>query len=163
MTRLWREYGGQYLLAEASADPCRDRAHDIEESIEETIGILEGFQRNIPRIIDGSRARMKPAVRESGTTAIWGSGSKCIAFLHATGSHDHVDAIVDINPHRSGRYIPGVATPVSRADDIIEINPRRVVVMNEIYAREIASSCEALGVDPEFLVLGEPLPEFRPI
>ncbi len=160
VTRLWREYGGQYLLAEASADARKDRRHDIEDSVAQALGIVGRFQRNIPALIDRWRDKMQPV---RGNTAIWGSGSKCIAFLHATQSHDDVDAIVDINPHRSGRYIPGVATPVSHADDLGKFNPERVVVMNGIYTTEIASSCNTLGLSPEFLVLGEQLPELSVI
>ena len=99
----------------------------------------------------------------NGTTAIWGSGSKCVAFLHATGSVDRVDAIIDINPHRRGRFIPSIAIPVSHAHDLAGIDPERVVVMNGFYANEIKSLCMLTGVDPSFLVLGKLQPELREI
>lgn len=155
VVRLWRAYDGQYLLAEASADPSEDRTHEIEESTQDTLAVIEHFQRNSIEVIESWRERMRRYAGAKPKTAIWGSGSKCIAFLYATGSADRIDAIIDINPYRSDRFIPGVATPVSHIKDLGEICPGRIVVMNRVYATEIADSCRSSGVEPEFLVLGE--------
>ena len=157
--RIWHDYDGQYLLAEASADPGKDNTHEIEESTRDTLAIIERFQQNIAEEIDYWRREMRRPVGAIPKTAIWGSGSKCIAFLHATESADCVGAIIDINPYRSNRFIPGVATPVSHMKDLENIKPKRVVVMNGIYAKEIASACASSGINPEYLVLGEHQPE----
>ena len=39
--------------------------------------------------------------------AIWGGGSKCVSFLTTNGLGAEVAQVIDINPFKQGKYLPG--------------------------------------------------------
>jgi hypothetical protein len=47
---------------------------------------------------------------------VGGSGSKYIAFLSALRMMDRVQYIVDINPHRHRKFIPGIGKEIVSPD-----------------------------------------------
>ena len=52
------------------------------------------------------------AQAQVGRVVVWGSGSKGVAFLGALGGGDAVSHVVDINPHRQGRFMVGTGHPI---------------------------------------------------
>ena len=44
--------------------------------------------------------------QEGARVAIWGGGSKGVAFLTTNGLRDEVAQVVDINPHKQGKFLP---------------------------------------------------------
>jgi ABC-type hemin transport system substrate-binding protein len=61
--------------------------------------------------------------------------------------------IVDINPARIGKYLPGTGQRVVAPEFIVEYEPDVVIVTNPIYEAEIREQIRGFGVDPEVLVL----------
>ena len=92
---------------------------------------------------------------EGRRVAIWGSGSKCVAFLSTIGETAAVGAIVDINPHRHGKFIPGITKPIASPSILGALQPDTIVVMNPIYRDEISSMLRQAGVRADITVLGE--------
>jgi hypothetical protein len=78
---------------------------------------------------------------------IWGSGSKCVSFVTSLGIADAVAGVVDINPHRHGCYMPGIAHPVMAPEALLARPHGLIVAMNPIYRDEIESSVRALGLE----------------
>ncbi len=152
--RLWRDYQNQYLLAEVSADQTLDRTFEIEESTDATLDLIARFGIEVRQVIDAWHFRMKRLHASGQKIAIWGSGSKCISFLHATNGIGCIDVIFDINPHRKSRYIPGVPMAVSHADDVGRVRPDHIVIMNAAYREEIAAEVASAGVGAAFSELG---------
>ena len=157
VTRLWLDYDDQYLLAEASPDPSDDRSFDIEEPVEETLALVESFEIEVERTITSWRDFVASTEALGQRLAIWGSGSKCIAVMHALDNPQAVSAIVDINPHRHGRVAPGMRLPISAPGDLPQFGVDRILIMNSIYRDEIAESCRSLGLDVEIVALGDRL------
>jgi len=50
--------------------------------------------------------------RAVGPIAIYGAGHHTNTFIHALGIHDLIALVIDDNPHKTGRFIPGSAIPV---------------------------------------------------
>ena len=69
--------------------------------------------------------------------AIWGAGSKGVAFLTTLGVRSEVAFAVDINPHKHGFFMPGTGHEVVGPERLREAPPDVVVVMNPIYVEEI--------------------------
>jgi threonine dehydrogenase-like Zn-dependent dehydrogenase len=90
-----------------------------------------------------------------GRVAVWGSGSKGVSFLGAigAGAAEAVSCVVDINPHRQGRFMVGTGHPIVAPAALREAAPATVVVMNPIYRREVADLLGGLGLEPELLAL----------
>ncbi len=88
------------------------------------------------------------AYREAGArVAIWGAGSKGVAFLTTLGLTDEVAYAIDINPHKQGMFMPGTGHPVVGPDSLHQSPPDVVIVMNPVYLDEIRSALARGGLD----------------
>jgi threonine dehydrogenase-like Zn-dependent dehydrogenase len=98
--------------------------------------------------------RWQALVQASGHVAIWGSGSKGVAFLHALGPvAAMVIQAVDINPHRQGMFMLGSGLPIVAPAALAASRPGTVIVMNRVYVEEVRASLQALGLAPRILAL----------
>lgn len=97
------------------------------------------------------------ALHHHADTVLWGSGSRAVGFMGAASlTERHVAGVVDINPRRQGLYMPGYQRPIIPPDELARLDPGRVVVMNPIYAREIAAALADLGLHTEVLTIDHP-------
>ncbi|REJ88469.1 MAG: methyltransferase domain-containing protein [Planctomycetota bacterium] len=84
---------------------------------------------------------------------LWGAGSKCVAFLAATGLDEEIEYVVDISPYKQDRFLPGTGHRVVAPDFLREYRPRRVLAMNSVYRQEIQAQLDALGLEAELHAL----------
>ncbi len=84
---------------------------------------------------------------------LWGGGSKAVSFLTTLGLADEVQAAVDINPYKQGKFTPGSGHPVIAPAELRALEPDLVVVMNPIYTGEVRNLLAGLGLYPEVLSL----------
>lgn len=157
-----RVYGDQYLVLEARAAAGSD-AGTIEsaEELADTARAVELFSESVNTAIGRWRAQFEEWGRTGRKIALWGSGSKAVGFLTSIGAAHSVCAIVDINPHRSGRYMPGIPVPIIGPAALRESRPDTIVVMNAIYTEEIRADLSELGLAP-MLLSAQSVPESTP-
>ena len=88
---------------------------------------------------------------------LWGSGSKAVAFLSALGEAGNaIECLVDINPHRWARFVPGTGKEIVQPEFLSHCRPDLVVAMNPIYRQEIAADLKRVGCESSrLLALGE--------
>lgn len=147
------DYDGQYIIAHARwAEPT-----DPVEG-EDDLGGLAALAEQAPQRIEAARETWREtlgACRRSGKrVAIWGGGSKAVGFLAAMGEASaDVDTIIDINPRKQGRYLPGSGHKVDAPDALDAAPADTVIVMNPIYRGEIGAALAARGQHPELLTL----------
>jgi hypothetical protein len=153
VTDLRREYGDQYLVLEACLDATRDRRFDIEESPADTARDVAAFCDRIGHVLSDSRARVAGPRSRGERVAIWGSGSKCVSFLRTLGLAEGIDAIVDINPFKQGKYVPGTYHEVLAPEDLAADPPDLVIAMNALYVDEIKAKLVKIRVDPNVVAL----------
>jgi hypothetical protein len=60
-----------------------------------------------------------------------------------------VQQVVDVNPRKHGRYVPGTGQRVVAPDELSAAPPDLVVVMNPLYVDEVRSTLGRLGLDAE--------------
>jgi hypothetical protein len=75
-----------------------------------------------------------------------------VQFLAAADPDRRLSAVVDVNPRKWGRYLPGGGHRVDPPASLARVRPRAVIITNPAYRTEIRASLAALGVDPELLV-----------
>ena len=154
VTDLYRAYGDQYLLIDARpvAMPS-EKIHPLEDSPAEISQAVQAFVDQIHGKLEGWRSRLETAQQEGKKVVVWGSGSKCVAFLTTLATIDKIQYVVDINPHRHGKFIPGVGKQIMSPAFLKEYQPDLVIVMNEIYCDEIGAMLKDMGVAPEIVAL----------
>lgn len=88
---------------------------------------------------------------ERGPWAIWGAGSKAVAFCHATRTTTSAapDAIVDANPALHGTVLAhtqsGPAHRVMSPETLRHLRPHTVLAMNPIYRDEITEAVRRIA------------------
>lgn len=147
-----REYDGQYLaiLAHFTGEPgpAPSRA-ELDRLSAQVARFRAAFSEEIARwrgLVDARVAAGKRVV-------IWGSGSKGVSFLSALQNDPAIAAVVDINPHRQGKFMVGSGHPIVGPDALVALKPDSVIVMNPVYRAEIAEMLSARGLSPELLTL----------
>jgi hypothetical protein len=91
--------------------------------------------------------------RDSRVGAVWGGGSKAVAFLHAVDPERKIATVVDINPHKQHAFMPGSAQQVVGPEELARRYPDDVIVLNPAYREEISRQLAALDCHPQLLVL----------
>jgi SAM-dependent methyltransferase len=150
--RLYRGYDEQYLMLEAVASEQEPtEAPALAETTDETLAAVGNFCRGIESRFQFWQDELD---RNQGRhLAIWGSGSKCVAFLSSLKPDLDSTCVVDINPHRQGKFIPGSGLEIKPPEFLRQFRPQKVIVMNRIYTREIGQMLEQMGVTAELSAL----------
>lgn len=156
---LRRAFGEQYLLLEGrSANGAVSPPLSLEEPLEDLGRLVERFAKSSRRVMDGWQDRIRTMRRVGKKIAVWGSGSKCVAFLTSLDLQEEVARVVDINPHRHGLYIPGSGHRIDPPGVLASDPPDVVVIMNPVYKEEIGAMLREMGLSPRILALGESVP-----
>jgi SAM-dependent methyltransferase len=154
VTDLYRAYGDQYLLIETlPVAEHSDFVHPLEETPQEVADDVRHFASQIDVKLDRWKQQLEASQRQGERVVVWGSGSKCVAFLTTLDTIDKIQYVVDINPHRHGKFIPGVGKQIMSPQFLKEYQPDRVIVMNAIYCDEIQAMLNEMGVNPEVVPL----------
>ncbi|MDW8371412.1 MAG: hypothetical protein RMK81_14150, partial [Geminicoccaceae bacterium] len=146
---LWRCYDDQYLVLEARPAPAPTAPSlPLEDDLAETRALVTSFRTGIEAKLDGLRARLEGWRAEGRRIVIWGSGSKAVSFLTVLGLGSEVAAVVDVNPHKRGRWLAGTGHRIAGPDDLSTLRPDVVLVMNPIYLEEIRRDLATRGLAP---------------
>ena len=79
------------------------------------------------------------AIKSQGkTVAAYGAAAKCTVLLNfcAVGP-DQIDFVVDANPHKVGRYVPGVGLPIVPPARLLESQPDFTLLLVWNIAKEV--------------------------
>jgi hypothetical protein len=152
VTRLYREYADQYLMIEAIPSArAVDAPLALEIDTEQTLGLIARFRDDVA---DKKHywAEVFQQYRER-PIALWGSGSKCVSLLSSLKPATENITVVDINPHRHGKFMPGSGLEIRAPEILRESQPQLIIAMNSIYMTEIQSVLDDLSVSGQLLGL----------
>ncbi len=143
-------FGDQYLFLEAT----RAGHHRATEEIQPPADLPElvgRFEERFTQAVETWADRLLELETGGRKVALWGSGSKGVTFLNVVPGGEHVQSVVDVNPRKHGRFIPGtgqeIVPPTALAEEAVDA----VILMNPLYRAEIAGQLTSLGLSPELL------------
>jgi SAM-dependent methyltransferase len=142
-------FGEQYLWAEAS-----NAALDSDDGSRENGAISPLVSRFAERVAT-KRARCAGELRrflDRGSVALWGAGAKGTTFLNILEAGEAIDTVVDVNPRKHGKHVPGTGHLITGPPSLRKSRPRTVIVMNPVYREEIERMVRALGVRADVVV-----------
>lgn len=149
---IWTEYEGQYVLGLFT----RDTAQSAPQ-VSDALATYDAFARSIERSIADWRAWLVHCSAQGQKIALWGGGSKAVSFVTHLGEIEPVVAAIDINPEKSGSYLPGSGLPVIMPDQAAQEGISGIILMNPVYRAEVAAHLETLGMGHCPLIdIGEP-------
>jgi SAM-dependent methyltransferase len=136
-----RLFGGQYIYVVAELSSLRAPVFDASDPVRFPID----FTRKIDDPID-----------VSSKCVVWGGASKGVIFtLLKAKSGSMVNAVIDINPAKQGKYLAGTGIQVQSPEDALRDLPRgsSIFVMNSNYLGEIKRmsnhAYSYIGIDDE--------------
>jgi SAM-dependent methyltransferase len=153
VTASWTAFDDQYLMLEArptAQAPLPVDQEEVERAHQRIAKFETGVAQKLAELHEAVRAW-----RDAGrTVVVWGSGSKAVGHLTTLGLGDEIAAVVDINPHKRGKYLAGCGHLIVGPDALATIRPDVVVVMNPIYVDEIRADLTRRDLAPEITALG---------
>jgi SAM-dependent methyltransferase len=148
---LYLDYDGQYIMltarpaARSPATPA-----PLERDTAATADAVRQFGETVRVAIDAWRSFI---IAHAGKTVVWQSGSKAVAFLTTLGIDQEIPRVVDINPYRHGKFIPGSAQEIIPPQGLLGCRPEYVIAMNPIYRDEIRRRLDEMALRPELLAV----------
>ena len=151
---LFKAYGGQYLMIEGRPAPGPTRPRLLQENdLETTARLVDRFKLKVDEKLR-ELADIAAGVRKAGKTlAIWGSGSKCVSLISSLRLGPELQAVVDINPHKHGKFLAGSGLEIQSPEALQALRPDVVLLMNSIYTEEVRNELNSRGLKPQLVPL----------
>lgn len=151
---LSKAFDDQYLLLEAQ--PANGSGGTLlrqEDDLEQLAKAVAYFQQHHQAKVQDWKQRMAEIREKRQRAVIWGSSSKCVAFMSTLGIKNEIEFVVDINPYRQGKYLPSSGKRIVAAHFLKDYKPDVVIAMNPIYLQEIQHDLNKLELNPELMAV----------
>ena len=146
--RLVRSFEGQYLALELGVNvPTPDQDAFVGMGLRREREILAAFRHNYPLIVKGWTSRLEALGYE--TAVLWGAGAKGLGFLAAVDPDRRLASVVDLNPAKSGQFLPVTGHRIVAPDQLATMGIDTVIITNPAYRREIEATLADIGVDAQ--------------
>ena len=147
--KTWTAFGGQYMLAIAKRST--DSIPVVHKN--DHIKKINRFDKHCQANINDWKKKLERLYKLGHSIILWGSVSKVVSFIQATKSREFISYIVDINPRKQNKYLPGFGHKIVAPIRLKSILPKLIIVMNPIYENEIVQITHALGIETNITVL----------
>ena len=129
--------GSLRVLAQRSDGPLRPAGAGLAEvRAAEKAGGLDrmetyaGYTQAVEGVLEGVRDFLAKAKQEGKTVVGYGAAAKGTILLNSAGATpDQVAYVVDLNPHKQERFLPGTRIPIHAPDRIAETNPDYLLIL----------------------------------
>ena len=111
--------------------------HQLEESCEDLAKNVSHFSKHGQEKIGQWKKDFQQIHDDGKRVIIWGSGSKCVAFITTLDLKGEIPPIIDINPHRQGKFLPALGKDIKPPEFLKKYQPDVTVIMNPVYLKEI--------------------------
>lgn len=150
--RLEETYHDQFLAVEAVAtEMVFDRR--IDEDIAMHLAVLASFAKRYRAAVTEWCSRLAVHVTAGSRVALWGAGSKGMVFLNAIDEAERVSSVIDLNPAKWGRHLPGTGHRVEAPEWLGREGVDQILVTNRAYVEEITQQLVELGLDAEVVLV----------
>jgi SAM-dependent methyltransferase len=145
-------YGGQFLCIEALPDERSEKSTVSYLKQKEKLAVdLHSFIDEYRNKVTIWQSKLEEIRRNNQRAVVWGAGSKGVTFLNILDSREVLKYVVDINPRKTGKYIPGSAQQVVSPEFLRDYRPDLIIVMNRIYRQEIIQKVADFNIKTEFI------------
>ena len=142
------EYDNQYIVLGAKTAVSGRAASPWEDDLNDTTNQVARFPARVHEIKQFWLDRINSMRADGKRLVLWGGGSKAVSFLSTLKIGDQIAAVVDINPYKQGKFIPGTGHAVVGPGELKRLRPDCVILMNRIYENEIRRQLAEMGLAP---------------
>ena len=155
VTQLDLVYDSQYIFqcAQASSTSTPVSSAVLEDDLVET-GLLAARFEHLAETAKASWLETVQKAAQCGENVVlWGGGSKAVSFLTTLELGDEVDCVVDVNPFKQGKFVPGAGHAIVAPESLQDRDPSLVIVLNRIYLDEVRLRLDELGLTPQVVAV----------
>jgi SAM-dependent methyltransferase len=148
VVELERCYDDQYLLigARPIAGEAPPPSLPLENDLDEMRDLVTGATARLNDGVAYWRNLILDLHAGGKKVVVWIALSKAVAFLTTLGVGDAVEFVVDINPFRQNKFMPGTGQRIVPPNFLAEYKPDVVILMNPIYRREVQADLDKIGL-----------------
>ena len=149
-------FGGQFLSIDARPSDRSTAAQELPtapELAQNTDCCSRFGAQYVSQVLEWQKS-VSDIGRRGRVAVAWSAGARGVTFLNLAMAKRRVLAgIVDVNPRKWGKYVPGCGLPVIAPDELPSLRPDIVLLANEIYEREVREMLMSYGLDPEICII----------
>lgn len=136
-------FGGQYLWIEAVPS---DHFDDIPP-VGDLFPLAEHYSLEEANLIADWEIKFSKMKME-GRIALWGAGAKGVTLANLIDPENElIDCIVDLNPNKQGKFIPGTGHAIVSPEYLKERGVKNIILMNGNYYEENKKIIEDNEID----------------
>ena len=154
LLELGLEYDSQYIVL--AARPARrptELAQPGENDLAAIANAVEDFPQRASELKRHWLASINRRKSAGKKIVIWGGGSKAVSFLTTLDLKDEIDCVVDINPHKHEKFVPGSGHVVKDPAALAQHRPDCIILMNPVYEHEVRGILQQMKLEPEILAV----------
>lgn len=146
--RFCREsYGRQFITALAHRN---GQAASGQGTRHENRGAIARLAHSFEERFRAHLRQWNVAIREWSARGrrlvLWGAGSKGVSFVNLIDEPDRIAALVDQNPLKQGRFVPGTGHIILSPQELSDLGECVILVMNVLYLREVEAALRRFGI-----------------
>jgi SAM-dependent methyltransferase len=146
--RVEHIFGGQYLWLEARVT---DEHLPTERCSPRTAALARAYGTDEAVLRRKWLSRLLK-LKAEGSVALWGAGGKGATFANLVDPECAlIDCVVDLNPNKQGRYIPGTGHPIVAPADLPRRAVKSAVLMNPNYREENLRLLAEAGIELDLI------------
>jgi len=149
LLRLEESYGGQFLCIDCRLAGKGAAESAADDDVADLAGAVARFSERAQAHLQSWRARLAELEKSGRRVAVWGGGTKGVSFLNMLKVFDAIPYVVDINPYKQGRFLPGTGQKIIAPPFLKEYRPDVVILMNPIYRDEVQVELQGMGIAAE--------------
>jgi SAM-dependent methyltransferase len=143
-------FGGQYLWLEGKLGTGEKSVTKRASNISV---LSRQFEKNYLKLKKNYLDNIQKLHHE-GNVALWGAGAKGVTLANLIDpACKNISAVIDINPHKQGHYVPGTGHPIIDYHQIPEYQIKNVILMNPNYFNESNLLLHQSGIETNLVEL----------
>jgi hypothetical protein len=147
-------FGGQFICIEAfPGDNSFIPKKDDEEYRNSFSSYVDSFHDRYYRKLNEWYDKIVKFRKRKEKIVVWGAGSKGITFLNTIKVGNEIEYVVDLNPHKHDKFVPGAGQKIITPYYLKKYRPEKIIVMNPIYKEEIQSMVDQFGLHADLLTV----------
>ncbi|MHC9541069.1 MAG: class I SAM-dependent methyltransferase [Vulcanimicrobiota bacterium] len=144
LERTMKAYDNQYIVFEAN----RAKTNTLPVSI-------SGLTKKEAAVrFKKARRRFFKKILSLKNICVWGASGKGAIFLSDLPGYlrKKVRYAIDINPSKQGKFLPGSGIKIVDPGDLMKLRHKpAIIIMNEVYRREIKKRVASMGIAASFI------------